>query len=273
MFSSKQMFFLRADTNQPYANNANWSNTSNIQYQVRVSSPPVRMIDVSASSGYTVEFHYYPTVNANTTSSANNAPGPGNYLQQTGGTNTLYWAFGPSVTVGVPAQTNYTAVFNYQDTSFVNHVINTTANSIPANVWTTYALVASANGANTDISIYLNGNRANVQLDGGSFANYVTITHDIRFANSSPFTIGAVGLAQLRGYMDELRVSNIARYSGNSYTVSQYQFSNDSNTVLLLHFNGANGSTTLTDSSSANFTVTNLNNNILISNAKANLSV
>lgn len=269
MFSSKQMYFVQ---NQAYGNNAFWSNTSNIQFQVRVSSPPVRMIDVTANSGFTVEFHYYPTVNANTTSSANNAPGPGNYLQQGIGTNTLQWAFGPGVTAVVPAQTNYTAVFNYQDTSFVNHVINTTANSIQPNVWTTYALVATANGTNTDISIYLNGNRANVQLDGGSFANYVTITHDVRYASASPFTVGAVGLAQLRGYMDELRVSNVARYSGNSYTVSPYQFKNDSNTVLLIHFNGPNGSTTLSDSSSNNFTVTNLNNNIVISNAKANLS-
>jgi hypothetical protein len=44
------------------------------------------------------------------------------------------------------------------------------------------------------------------------------------------------------GYIDEVRVSKIARYTSN-FTPTTSAFTNDSNTVLLLHFNGANGAT------------------------------
>ena len=54
--------------------------------------------------------------------------------------------------------------------------------------------------------------------------------------------------------MDEIRVSNIARYTSN-FTPSTTAFSNDSNTKLLLHCDGTHGSTTFTDSSSSAHTV------------------
>jgi hypothetical protein len=44
------------------------------------------------------------------------------------------------------------------------------------------------------------------------------------------------------GYIDEVRVSKSARYTAN-FTPATSAFTNDSNTVLLLHFEGANGST------------------------------
>lgn len=48
------------------------------------------------------------------------------------------------------------------------------------------------------------------------------------------------------GYMDEIRVSKIARYSGD-FTPSASAFTNDADTLLLIHANGTNGSTTFTD--------------------------
>jgi len=52
----------------------------------------------------------------------------------------------------------------------------------------------------------------------------------------------------LNGYIDEVRVSTNARYTSN-FTPSTSAFTTDSNTVLLLHSDTSNGSTTFTDSS------------------------
>lgn len=49
------------------------------------------------------------------------------------------------------------------------------------------------------------------------------------------------------GYIDEIRFSNNERYTGTTYTVPTAAFTNDSNTLLLIHANGANASTTFTD--------------------------
>jgi hypothetical protein len=54
------------------------------------------------------------------------------------------------------------------------------------------------------------------------------------------------GYASLNGYIDDLRISNIARYT-SSFTPSTTTLVNDSDTLLLLHFEGANASTTFTD--------------------------
>jgi hypothetical protein len=53
----------------------------------------------------------------------------------------------------------------------------------------------------------------------------------------------------LNGHMDEVRVSNIARYTAN-FTVPTAPFVNDANTLLLLHMDGTNGSTVFTDDNS-----------------------
>ena len=50
----------------------------------------------------------------------------------------------------------------------------------------------------------------------------------------------------LDGYMDEYRVSNIARYNAN-FTPQTEPFQNDDNTLLLLHMDGTDGSTVFID--------------------------
>ena len=54
----------------------------------------------------------------------------------------------------------------------------------------------------------------------------------------------------LNGYLDEVRISNKARYIGN-FTAPTAAFTSDKNTLLLIHSDTSNGSTTFTDSSGA----------------------
>jgi hypothetical protein len=62
------------------------------------------------------------------------------------------------------------------------------------------------------------------------------------------FNIGENGFGDFDGYIDELRVSTVARYTGSSFTEPTSAFSPDALTSVLLHFDGANGSTTITNS-------------------------
>ncbi len=48
------------------------------------------------------------------------------------------------------------------------------------------------------------------------------------------------------GYLDEIRFSNSARYTG-AFTPTASAFTNDADTLMLLHCDGADGSTTFTD--------------------------
>jgi len=51
------------------------------------------------------------------------------------------------------------------------------------------------------------------------------------------------------GYLDTLRISNIPRYSGASFTPPTGDLTSDANTLLLYNFNDASGSTTVIDES------------------------
>jgi hypothetical protein len=111
----------------------------------------------------------------------------------------------------------------------------TDANAITTGVWYHIAVVRDS----SNIKVYRDGTEVlsltaptisgNRQLrigggrDGGSFPN-----------------------TDLNGWMDEIRVSNTARYTA-AFTAPTAQFVNDSNTLLLLHCNGTDASTTFTD--------------------------
>ncbi|MDQ4127661.1 MAG: Ig-like domain-containing protein, partial [Actinomycetota bacterium] len=51
------------------------------------------------------------------------------------------------------------------------------------------------------------------------------------------------------GYIDSLRISDVARYSGESFTAPTGDLATDADTLLLYNFNDPAGSTTVTDSS------------------------
>ncbi len=68
-------------------------------------------------------------------------------------------------------------------------------------------------------------------------------------SNADSLTIGGVAgtpTLSLRGYLDEVRVSTIPRYTGN-FTVPTSAYASDVSTTVLLHCDGADGSVSFTD--------------------------
>jgi predicted acyltransferase (DUF342 family) len=105
--------------------------------------------------------------------------------------------------------------------------------TIPLNEWSHVAVSRSG----TSTRLFLNG----VQ-EGSTYT-------DTRDYIQTPVRIGSRwnDTGYFQGYIDELRISKgVAQYTTN-FTPATTEFTGDSSTVLLLHFNGLNNSTTVTD--------------------------
>lgn len=122
-------------------------------------------------------------------------------------------------------------------TYFVNGAnrITSSSSAIAANTW--YHVAVSRSGTNT--RMFLDG----VQVGSTYTDSNVYLKNVIGIGG---YTTGA---NSHQGYIDEVRISNTARYTSN-FTPSTTAFSHDDNTILLLHMEGSNGSTTFTDSTS-----------------------
>ena len=104
-----------------------------------------------------------------------------------------------------------------------------------------------------------NGNNFNVYIDGVS---KLSGTSSGTIATGGGITFGGYNIRvetamTLQGYLDEMRVSSVARYTANFTAFGQgggtisspTAFTTDSDTVLLIHSDATNGNTTFTDSS------------------------
>lgn len=115
----------------------------------------------------------------------------------------------------------------------------TSSTTISTNTWYHIAIVRDSS---KDIKLYINGTN-----EGSTYNHTANMTSDDwiigRNVNSSTF---------LNGYVDEVRVSKIARYTAN-FTAPTAAFTNDSDTVLLLHMDGTNNSTSFPDDNGDRF--------------------
>jgi hypothetical protein len=97
---------------------------------------------------------------------------------------------------------------------------------ISANVWTMISVEREGNVHR----LYING----VLEQSSSTANR---------PDDGVFAIGKNGFGDFNGYIDELRLSSVARYGGTSFTEPTSNYAVDGDTTALLHFDGTNGST------------------------------
>ena len=106
----------------------------------------------------------------------------------------------------------------------------TGSTSMNINQWYHVAISRDSSG---NTRMFLDGNQ-----EGSTYAD------DRNWSNNNEYLFGVFrsGDKAFRGYYDEIRVSNTARYTAN-FTPPTEQFQNDSNTLLLLHFDGTDGDT------------------------------
>lgn len=131
----------------------------------------------------------------------------------------------------------------YQDGStfkFYFAADRATSGTISANTW--YHLAVTKSGS--DYKFYVNGTQV-----GSTYTNSATVTASTALWFGAHKANGANTGYDYNGYMDEIRVSSVARYSAN-FTAPTAAFTNDTDTLLLVHCDGANASTTFTDDNS-----------------------
>jgi hypothetical protein len=111
----------------------------------------------------------------------------------------------------------------------------TSTTTVANNTW--YAIAITRSGST--FRMFINGTLEATATFAGSLDNNTM----------SVISLGSAGVgtnAYINGYIDEFRVSNIARYTA-TYTLATQPFVNDANTRLLLHCDGTNGSTSFPD--------------------------
>jgi hypothetical protein len=111
--------------------------------------------------------------------------------------------------------------------------IGKNSGALTVNSWNHVALTNDG----TNFNLYSNGTRV------------ATGANDTIRAQAERTRIGASAndAEDFLGHIDEFRISTVERYSGTSYTQPTTRFINDSDTLLLLHFDGDKGTTTFTD--------------------------
>lgn len=126
--------------------------------------------------------------------------------------------------------------WSFYDSNVGDHVGGTA----PLNTWTHYAVVKTG----TTARLFIGGNQVASWTDTNTYGqNLVNIgwSHDVYSFN---------------GYIDELRISKGTSRWTTNFSPSSGEYSSDTATQLLFHFNGADGETSFKDSSLGNKTVT-----------------
>lgn len=180
--------------------------------------------DLNVTGAWTVEvFHYFGSFNSNQSMVFSNV--------RTGASN--YWY------LQVRCNNSTGQLIFGGNFGSLNKNFNT---GWTANAWNHIAVSSEGNGA---LNLYLNGTRVD-RLTGQSNYDLVSKVGGVNQNLYIGKDIEGTLVNELNGNLDEIRISNVCRYTGTTFTPAS-RFAPDDNTVLLIHGDGTNGSTTFTD--------------------------
>ena len=121
---------------------------------------------------------------------------------------------------------------------------------VSADTWNHVAVVRNGTGSN-NVTLYLNG----VSQHVGTTNQSVGLDDTINQYAFGAMVDGSSALnATGNGWIDEIRFSDTARYT-SGFTPPTSAFTNDANTLLLMHMNGTDGSTNFIDDTGERFKV------------------
>lgn len=110
---------------------------------------------------------------------------------------------------------------------------NTTG--FPAETWTHLAVVSTSDGNNCNLKLFINGKLVDSTLSGGTSCQVFNNSPQSLLIAKPPPGMGGISGYNFPGQIDEIRLSNMARYPGD-FPVPTVPFAPDQNTLLLLHF-------------------------------------
>lgn len=130
---------------------------------------------------------------------------------------------------------------------------NGVGSALAVDTWHHYALVRDSSG---NIGVFVNGTRVASQASNTTSISDANAGLGIGAHADGTLELNDGGsLGTDNGWVDEVRISNTARYdpTSSSLTVPTAAFTRDSNDMLLLHMEGSDGSTLFTDDVGINF--------------------
>jgi hypothetical protein len=139
-----------------------------------------------------------------------------------------------SVTLLVSSDSHLQVVANFDSGTGTWDINKKASATVPVNTWTHIALVRSGN----TFTMYQNG----VNVGAATPTSSTTLSDD----GSYPLIGGASNTYSVNGRIDEVRISNVARWT-SAFTPSTTRYDYDSHTLVLLHMDGTNGSTSFND--------------------------
>jgi hypothetical protein len=87
------------------------------------------------------------------------------------------------------------------------------------------------------------------------------------------FSVGKNGFGDFNGYIDEVRLSTNARYTGSSFTEPTVAFTTDAPATALLHFDGANGATDIINERNVGVTAVEADANTTVTGVDATFAL